>query len=92
MAVGDAGQRVLDRLDPRRQRLRLRQAEQRQRAIGLDLQQPLRERAGARRTQALVEHQDADEAVGIGAEIGGDDGAVAVDLRHGEAGGVEQTL
>ena len=41
-----------------------------QRAVGLDLDQPLRQRAGAGRRHAAVEHQDAGQPVAVLAEIG----------------------
>ena len=54
--------------------LRFRQAKKRQRAVGLDLDQPLRQRAGARRSEAAVDHDDAREAVRVLPKVGGDRG------------------
>ena len=90
--VGHFGEPRLDAVDRRRQPLRLRQAEQRQRAVGLHLDQPLHQGAGAPAAQSPVDHQDAHEARGIGLEIGGKQRVAVRVLRHRQAGAVEQLL
>ena len=70
--AGQLGQSVLDAAQTRRQRLRQRQAEHAQRAVGLDLDQPLGERAGAGGRHAEVEDEDLGQPVAILPEVGDD--------------------
>ena len=82
-------QPVLDTAGAARQCLCQRQAKHGKRPISLDIDQPLRERAGAGRRQAAIEHQHAGQAVAILAEVGDDARGPALDQRIAEAGRVE---
>ncbi len=90
--LGHLGQPLLDAVDRGLQPLRLRQAEQRQRAIGFQLDDALHQRAGALGAEAAVEQQDAHEAGGVGLEIGREQRVAFGILRHREAGAVEQPV
>jgi hypothetical protein len=59
------------------------------RAIGFDVDQPLRQRARACRSQSAVEDQNAGHAIAILAEIGDDASRTALDQRVAQAGGIE---
>ena len=87
--VGHFGKALFDGVDRGRQPLRFGQAEQSERAIGLDLDHALRQRARAVGSEAAVDHENAHEAGRIGLKVGGvDRGAVAV-FRKREAGAVK---
>ena len=90
--LGHFDQALLDAADRGREPLRLGQAEQRQRAVGLDLDDALRQRAGAFGAQAAVDDQDAHEAGGVGLEIGRKQRIALGVLGDRETGAVEQPL
>ena len=69
-AVGQRGQLALDGQHARRLAPRDRQRQQRQQAVGLDLDQALQRAPGLARRQAAVEHQPAREAIVVEAEVG----------------------
>ena len=71
------------------EQLTLAQTEHGQRAIGLDLDQSLRQRAGTGRRKAAVEDQDAGQAVAVLAEIGDHRRLPVFHQRIAQAGGVE---
>ena len=90
--LGDFRESLFGAADRRRQPLRLGQSEQSQRAIGLELDQALHQRAGALVVELAIDQQDAHEASGIGNEVGRVKcGAVGI-LGHRKAGAVEQLL
>ncbi len=60
--------------------LRDGKSEQRQRAIGFEFEQPLRQRAGLDLAEAAIEHKDAHEAEDVGVKIRRDDGRSVRDL------------
>ncbi|MNX56792.1 hypothetical protein D3C86_875950 [compost metagenome] len=88
-ALGDAGQTILDAADFRRQRLRHRQAQHGERAVGLDIQQPLHQRAAAVIGEAPVDHQYLRQPVAILAEIGEDRSLPVAYIAVTEAGRFE---
>ena len=87
---GDPGQGLLDGADARTHPLCLRQSEEGQQPVGLDFEKALGQRARPCGPQSLVDDQNPDEAVGIGAEIRGSQCPVAIDMRDCQAGMVEQ--
>ncbi|QTK79512.1 hypothetical protein AT6N2_C1827 [Agrobacterium tumefaciens] len=88
-ALGDAGQAIFDTADFRRQRLRHRQSEHGERAIGLDVEQALHQRAAAVIAEASVDHQYLRQPVAILAEIGEDRRLTVAHVAMTEAGGLE---
>ena len=100
-ALGQPGERVLDRHHARREPARDRQRQQRQRAVGLDLEQPLHHAPGLVARERGVEEQEARAAVGVQPEVGvgladavaerGADHRVAAEV-HRQRGGVARRL
>ena len=74
------------------QPLRLRQAEQRQCAVSLQLDYPLHQRAGPLAAEPAIEHEDTHETARIGLEVGGEQRLAVGILRHRQAAAIEQSL
>ncbi len=90
--IGDLAELLLDPLHRGRDALGLGQAQERQRAVGLDLQEPLHQRAGAVGLEPAIDHQDADEAVLVRLEVGGDGGGTLDHLAARQTRAVEPLL
>ena len=90
--LGDFDQATLGCGDRRRQPLRFRQAEQGERAIGLEFDDALHQRTGALRRHLAIGHQYPDEAGRPGLKVGGVDRRTVGILGDRKARIVEQAL
>ena len=89
-ALGDGRQPVLDTANVRRERLRQRQAEHGERAIGLDVEQALHQRAASGLGEAAVDDENAGQPVAVLAKIGEHGRLAVLDIAVTEACQIEE--
>ena len=88
--LGHFTESLFDPVDRRQQALRLRQAKQRKRSVGLQLDDALDHGPGTFAAQPAVEHEDAHKARRIGLEVGRKQGKTIGIFSDRQAGAIEQ--
>lgn len=88
--LGHFTESLFDPVDRGQQALRLRQAEQRQRPVGFQLDDTLDHGSGTFAAQAAIEHEDTHKTSRIGLEIGREQGKTIGIFGDRQAGAIEQ--